>query len=562
MAYIKGKTLFFVTSPRSPMKMLPEIELLVKEFTNQVWNPKTQEAFMKSLASNENFEGTGSPKNLAFSARDRINRAPKALGFVDLSPTIQLTEAGANFLDPSLSEESLLRQMLKFQLPSPYHKEPANSNRLFFVKPYLEMFRLVYTLGEVTFDELMIFGLQLTDYSKFDEIVDRIKAFREAKKQHSGSYKTFMGQYRDKEIEEIYKEEIQSGNTKTRETKDFSYKKFMTTKARNFHDYADACFRYLRATGLFTISQKSRKLSIAKEKIEEVEYYLETIDRKPCFIEDEARYKEYLFNPALPVLYTDNRDNLIKEAKKLLSEPADVIEVKPTTELKKMLKDAVKSKKEQYIADQIKRLKSYKDYLDVMNVYKEISDENYYDVPLMLEWNTWRAMTMLDGGNIKANLKFDDNGQPLSTAGGNMADIVCDYGNFSLSVEVTTATGQRQYEMEGEPVSRHLAKIKKEQGKEAYCFFIAPKINESCIAHFFTLHLTNIAYYGGKSVIIPLELDVFRKMVEQSHNASYMPNPEQVRKLCEYSMEVAQKAKDEQEWYSSVKNMALNWLAA
>ena len=45
----------------------------------------------------------------------------------------------------------------------------------------------------------------------------------------------------------------------------------------------------------------------------------------------------------------------------------------------------------------------------------------------MFEWNTWRAMTMLDGGNIKANLKFDDFGNPMSTAQGNMADIVCNY---------------------------------------------------------------------------------------------------------------------------------------
>ena len=165
-------------------------------------------------------------------------------------------------------------------------------------------------------------------------------------------------------------------------------------------------------------------------------------------------------------------------------------------------------------------------------------------------------------GNINANLKFDDNGQPMSTASGNTADIVCDYGDFLLSVEVTMQTGQRQYEMEGEPVSRHLAKLKKEQDKEAFCFFIAPKINDACIAHFYTLHLTNISYYGGKSVIIPLELSVFEKMVEQSGKASYEPNSEQVRRLCQYSMKVAQSASSEAEWYQAIRNKALNWLTA
>lgn len=55
-------------------------------------------------------------------------------------------------------------------------------------------------------------------------------------------------------------------------------------------------------------------------------------------------------------------------------------------------------------------------------------------------------MTMLDGGNIKANLKFDDFGNPMSTAQGNMADIVCDYEDFGLTVEVTMQSGQKQYE--------------------------------------------------------------------------------------------------------------------
>ena len=53
-------------------------------------------------------------------------------------------------------------------------------------------------------------------------------------------------------------------------------------------------------------------------------------------------------------------------------------------------------------------------------------------------------MTMLDGGNIKENFNFDDAGQPLSTAAGNMPDIECDYDDFSLSVEVTLQAGQRQ----------------------------------------------------------------------------------------------------------------------
>ena len=560
MARLQGRTLFFITSPRSPFKMIPEISLLVKDFTGKEWNTTTQEEFIKELVQDEHFEGTGSPKDLAFSARDRINRGQKALGFVDLKPSIQLTDAGKNFIDEDLCEEALLRQLLKFQLPSPYHTETTNPDVTFCVKPYLEILRLVYTLEKVTFDEIMIFGMQLTSYTKFDEVIQKILKFREAKENNRGSYKNFMGKYRDDEIFSIFSDDIQQGNTKTRESKDASVAKFIKTKASNQRDYTDACFRYLRATGLVSISQKGKSLYITPEKKAEVEYYLNNIDRKPVFIDSEREYKAYLFNSTVPTLYTDDRDNIIQELSVI--SPGISYSDWDIFALKKELKHKLTERKAGIISKQVKRLKDYKEYADVIGTFGDIMNKAYYDTPLMFEWNTWRAMTMLDGGNIVANLKFDDNGDPLSTASGNMADIVCDYGKFALAVEVTMQSGQKQYEMEGEPVSRHLAKLKKETGKEAYCFFIAPKINESCIAHFFVLHKLNLSSYGGESVIIPLELDVFTKMVEQSGKATYEPSPEQVHKFCKYSMEVAKSVNNEMEWYEKIRSKALDWLAA
>ena len=98
MAYLKSKTLFFTTSPRTPLKMIPEIQVLYNNFEGKKWNTKTQVEFIKKLAEGNDFDGKGSEKDMAFSARDRINRAPKALGFVDLKPHINLTEAGENFI--------------------------------------------------------------------------------------------------------------------------------------------------------------------------------------------------------------------------------------------------------------------------------------------------------------------------------------------------------------------------------------------------------------------------------------------------------------------------------
>lgn len=559
MANLKSPTLFFTTSPRTPLKMIPEIRLLIDNFEGEKWNSETQAKFAKILSDDKNFQGTGSDKNMDLSARDRITRAPKALGFVDLKPHIRLTEPGKKLLSGKRTEEILLRQLLKFQVPSPYHKEPQQFKGMFGVKPYLEIFRLIYTLGTVSFDELMIFGMQLTHYAKFEAIVEEIKVFRRMKAYANVGYRVFRGEYLRNQIEQIYQSDIDDGNTKTRESKDESVDKFVRTKARNMRDYTDACFRYLRATGMVEISQKGHSLSIMPEKKKEVEFFLYHIDRKPVFVDDEEKYKKYLFDASYPVLYSDDKQRLLQQVSEVLGITEGLSE-QTTEQLKDRLDTAILQRKNEIVAQQVKDLKEYREYNDVMNVFDDIKSNVLYDAPLMLEWNTWRAMTMLDGGDIKANLKLDDKGQPMSTAQGNMADIICDYGDFGVAVEVTMQLGQKQYEMEGEPVSRHLAKLKKETGKDAYCLFIAPKINESCIAYFYALHTMNIAFYGGQSVIVPLELDVFINMVEQSFRARYTPNSEQIKALFEYSLQQAKESNDEKEWYEKIKAKALNWL--
>jgi hypothetical protein len=455
MARIDSKVIFVTTSPRTPAKMIPEIGLLNAHFAGQHWDNETQRAFMELLREENFFNGEGA-NDPAFSARDRINRAPKALGFVVLSPTIQLTPAGEKLVNSKRKDEIFLRQLLKFQIPSPFHKPTENSAQ-FWVKPYLELFRLIRQLGSLKFDELMIFGLQLVDFRGFDAIVEKINLFRIAKAQNEGNYKRFRAEYLDSQLREIYSADIRLGNTRTRETNDASISKFLKTKSSNMRDYADACFRYMRATGLVNISHLGKSISIVPEKIQEVDFFLQNTDREPCFVNNEKLYIAYLGNPQMPVLLTDNR--VLLEQKFRAEFPhLEISSATTLQDLKNKFDDELENRKEQILTAQVAAIKDYKLFEDINTTFEQIIGNSLYDTPLMLEWNTWRAMTMLDGGTIKANLKFDDFGNPMSTALGNMADIVCDYGDFGLTVEVTMKSGQKQYETEGEPVARHLAK--------------------------------------------------------------------------------------------------------
>lgn len=557
---LTGKTLFFTTSPRSPMKMIPEIALLTEHFTGKIWNKNNQISFIELLAKDSNFEGEGFNGDLAFSARDRINRAPQALGFINLKPTIQLTHAGDLFIQSKRKEEIFLRQLLKFQLPSPYHIQ--NDKNTFCVKPYLEILRLIRKLEFITFDEMCIFAMQLIDYHKFDKIVDKIISFRIEKEHNSGRYKAFYRDTVNNELSNIYSEEIENNRLNTRESAENSLQKFISTKKSNLRDYTDACFRYLRATGLVAISYKGRSISIMPDKIADIDYILNNVDRNPVFVNDLLSYKNYLFNPNVPLLYTDNKEHLIDYILRYSENTRAQIESYSIEQLKDLRDEIIDKNKTSIVETQIKQLKSYSLYNEVIDTYNEIIADELYDVPLMLEWNTWRAMAMLNGGKITGNFKIDDAGQPLSTASGNIADIICDYGNFGLTVEVTMQNGQRQYETEGEPVARHLAKYKKLSNKNAYCLFIAPQINEACVAHFYTLAKTNISYYGGKSLIIPLPLEVFMKMVENSYSANFIPTPQHIKELFDFAQQMAEESDDEKQWFNSVQDKAQNWLVA
>lgn len=562
MAYLKNKALFFTTSPRTPSKMIPEIQLLSEHFSGRKWNKQSQVEFIDLLAQTGFFEGSGSSNNKDFSARDRINRAPKALGFVDLSPHIELTDAGKALVYGNRPQEIFLRQLLKFQFPSPYHVEINNIEGTFFIKPYLEIMRLIRDLESLSFDELKIYALMLTDYRQYDTVKNAILDFRAEKEAHKGQYKKFVDEKWTDALLQTYSDDIDAGKTKTRETTDKSLKKFLATKKSNARDYTDACFRYLRYTGLVSISHKNRSISFYPDKLKEVDYILANVDRKPVFVDDTDRYKAYLFDATTPVLYVDNIANVIDHLMRISDYTQRQLAGKSIEELKDIRDAIVAERKEAVIKAQVTEIKSYALYSEIIDTYNEIISDGYYDAPLMLEYNTWRAMTMLDGGNIKGNFKFDDVGQPLSTASGNMPDIECDYEDFVLSVEVTMQQGQRQYESEGEPVARHFGQMKKRTGKEAYCLFIAPTINKACLAHFFALNKIGISYYGGKTKIIPLELDQFMRLVENSYNYHTQPTPHNIRQFLDEVMRQEELSTDENDWNDRIQNCVAQWLAA
>ena len=114
-------------------------------------------------------------------------------------------------------------------------------------------------------------------------------------------------------------------------------------------DYADACLRYIRATGIVTIS-KGRSLSISKEYIEDVDYFLTNIDRAPCFVSDEYNYTKVLYDSSLPRLLTDDKELLVHKIRAEFG--IDVNENMTLSELKELLIDETTQRRENIISKQ------------------------------------------------------------------------------------------------------------------------------------------------------------------------------------------------------------------
>ena len=72
--------------------------------------------------------------------------------------------------------------------------------------------------------------------------------------------------------------------------------------------------------------------------------------------------------------------------------------------------------------------------------------------------------------------------------------------------------------------------------------------------------MASAAEEHDKSVIVPLSLKVFRKMVEDSYKANNVPNPDNVREFFEYSRQLSSSGCSEKQWFEGMEQRAANWV--
>lgn len=324
---------------------------------------------------------------------------------------------------------------------------------------------------KLDFIEFAICVQTTTPLSDVSEVVDEILLIREERKK-SENKKKYDKELIDRKHERYLKQDT------------------------NFKDYADMNIRYLVSAGIVKRAGRGMVLS--------PEYHSMAIELIKDVVSNESLYERYkkLCNGA--PLPTDNQDMATKVLNDMIAEldsykidyqmpdiPLD--SAKNINLVRNTLKKNIdKFKEEQYALRQANDWEEIYEYMNLLIVNngkeKELGDDYTIKVPrseapAYLEWILWRAFLAIDHTVNKPyearGFNIDQDYLPVGTAPGGGPDMIFEFEDFTIVVEVTMSTNSRQEAMEGEPVRRHVADIVMESDKPVYGVFVANRIDSN-----------------------------------------------------------------------------------
>jgi len=265
---------------------------------------------------------------------------------------------------------------------------------------------------------------------------------------------------------------------------------------QTFNDYADTNFRYLKATGL--VQSKGRGLSLVPEK----HVFIERLVQDVAFPDSNLMYFVTLCNGA--TLPTDHQDAAMAVLDDLLQQlhrkgipfdmagkptgtPADIAIIRH--QIEELLSER---NEEEYAAQQAiewEEIAAYMELIITRRGKKTLSNGEEIEVPrseapAYFEWVLWRAFLAINSLDSKPyharRFKIDQDFLPVGTAPGNGPDLIFEFADFVIVVEVTLTDNSRQEAAEGEPVRRHVADLVSHySGKSVYGLFIANHIDSN-----------------------------------------------------------------------------------
>ena len=269
--------------------------------------------------------------------------------------------------------------------------------------------------------------------------------------------------------------------------------------AGTFNDYADTNLRYLKATGL--VQSKGRGLSLVPEK----HVFVEKLIQDTGIPDSDRSYFITLCNGAK--LPTDNKDSALAVLDDLLRQlekrgipfdatgkptdtPADIAIIRH--QIEGILSERNEEEYATRQAVEWEEIAAYMELIITRRGKKTLSNGEDIEVPqaeapAYFEWVLWRAFLAINSLANKPyearRFKIDQDFLPVGTAPGNGPDLIFEFHDFVIVVEVTLTDNSRQEAAEGEPVRRHVADLVShygaQSGKPVYGLFIANRIDSN-----------------------------------------------------------------------------------
>ncbi len=269
--------------------------------------------------------------------------------------------------------------------------------------------------------------------------------------------------------------------------------------ASTFNDYADTNMRYLKATGL--VQSKGRGLSLVPER----HVFIEKLVQDTGIPDSDRSYFITLCNGA--TLPTDHKDSALAVLDDLLQQierrgipydttgkptdtPADIAIIRH--EIEGMLSARNEEEYATRQAIEWEEIAAYMELIITRRNKKILSNGDEIEVPqteapAYFEWVLWRAFLAINSMANKPyearRFKIDQDFLPVGCAAGGGADLICEFDDFVIVVEVTLTDNSRQEAAEGEPVRRHVADLVSyygaKSGKPVYGLFIANRIDSN-----------------------------------------------------------------------------------
>ena len=250
-------------------------------------------------------------------------------------------------------------------------------------------------------------------------------------------------------------------------------------------DYRDINFRYLRATGLFVSIGDSIGIAPEKQRLAD-----RMLDMPESDLDTPAYLRQLWAGSVLP---TDSRDEarevidsvavLLRAAGKPVEMPdISSASIQDVTQIRLRLENEYRNVREEEYAKQ--QVHEWEDIVETMRKLAK-NRRDFPDPPAYLEWVLWRAFLAINSLSNKPwdsrRFNVDRDFLPMHTAPGNGPDMIFEFDDFILVVEVTFTASSRQEGAEGEPVRRHVAMAVEREttGKPVFGLFIANAIDSN-----------------------------------------------------------------------------------